>query len=184
MNPFIFLLFAYLATVVQGGLNPLWEIPGGAGSATPSLLLILAVFIALTGPGVVACWAALILGAIVDLSSPVAVLGPHAIGFALGAYVVLQLRSLVFRESVFTMALMTLAAGIFVHLAAVALVAIRGMPITPGEAIEGFRAADELVSRFFNVLYATVMALPVGWLLLKTSLLWGFPSKSRSDRVY
>ena len=98
------------------------------------MLLVLLCFVSLLAPGALTLWAALLLGLIADALAGTPIVGPHALGFMLGAYLVLQLRGLVFRESVFTLAFMTLAAGVFVHLAAVALLAVRGLPLTPGEA--------------------------------------------------
>lgn len=185
MSWLVFALAAYLLTALQEGLSPLWSIAyGRAAEAAPSLLLILLCFVSLLAPGAASLWAALVLGLIADALSGTPIVGPHALGYMLGAYLVLQLRALVFRESVFTLAFMTLAAGLFVHLAAVALLSIRGLPVSPAEATPGFAAADQLVTRFFDVLYSAVVAIPVGWLLFKTAALWRFSSKARGERVY
>lgn len=185
MSWLMFAVTAYLLTALQEGLSPLWSIPHGrAVEAAPSLLLILLCFVSLMATGTTSLWAALVLGLVVDALGGTPIVGPHAIGFMLGAYVVLQLRALVFRESMFTLAFMTLAAGLFANLAAVALLSFRGLPVSPAEATPGFAAADQLVTRFFDVLYSTVVAIPLGWLLFKISPLWRFPSKSRGDRVY
>lgn len=174
MNRIVFIVAAYAAVALEAGLAPLWSIPHGDAAAGPSLLLILTCFIALLASPVTTGWAALVLGLIADASASVPMLGPHALGFLLGAYVVLQLRSLVFRESVFTLAFMVLAAGVFAQLGAVALVATRALPITPASGVEGFVAANELVDRFFDVLYTAVAAMPVGWLLFRTTPWWSF----------
>jgi len=187
MSWLVFLLTAYLLTAIQEGLAPLWSIPHGSpgtASASPSLLLVLVCFVALLAPGTTAGWAALVLGLIADALAPTPMLGPHAIGFMLGAYVVLQLRGLVFRESVLTLSFMVLTAGVFSHLAAVALIAIRALPISPTDPMPDFVAANELVDRFFDVLFSAAAALPLGWVLFKTSGLWDFPSKARGERVY
>lgn len=177
MSRLTFVITAYAAVSIQAGLAPLWGVPHGGSQATPSLLLILTCFLALMAPSLTAVWSAVILGLLADALSAVPLVGPHALGFALGAYVVLQLRGLVFRESVLTLAFMTLAAGVFAHLGAVALIAIRSIPLTPGGAVEGFVAADELVGRFFDVLYTAAASVPVGWLLFRTASWWGFPAK-------
>ena len=184
MSWLVFALTAYLLTAVQAGLEPLWSIPHGASAAAPSLLLVLLCFIALLASGTTTGWAALLLGLVADALAPTPMIGPHALGFMLGAYVVLQLRALVFRESVFTLAFMVLTAGIFAHLVAVAVIAVRATPLSPAGAMPGFVAADQLVDRFFDVLYSAAAAIPLGWVLFKTSGLWDFPSKSRGERVY
>lgn len=179
MNWITFAIAAYLCLTLQVGLGDLWAI----GPAAPSLVLVLGVFIGLTAPGTTVGWAMLVLGLLVDAITPwtgpgqqtVTILGPAAIGYLVGAYAVVQLRSMVFRESVLTLAVMTFVVGIFIQLVIVFLMVIRG-PIS-GDALPGFSAADQLVMRFLSLLYTAVAAVPVGWLLMKLSPLFGFAHK-------
>lgn len=180
MNWIAFVITAYLGLALQEGLSDLWVI----GPAVPSLLLVLAVFIGLTAPGITVGWAMLILGVLVDVTTPwigpdqqvVTVIGPAAIGYLVGAYAVVQLRAMVFRESVLTLAVMTFVVGLFIQLTIVFLLAVHG-PIS-GDALPGFSAADQLVMRFLSLLYTALAAVPVGWLLIKLSPLFGFATKA------
>ncbi len=185
----IFAIFAYLALVLQSAVPILLEVRGWDISPEPSVVLILMIFIAMAAPQNIVLWSALILGLLVDLTQPlpivttlqemrdVAIPGPHAIGYVTGAYAVLQIRGMAFRDSPFAMAIMVFAGGIFVHLASVALVSFRGLPIHPADAIPNWHAADELVRAFFNLLYTSALAVPVGLLLIKSDPLWGFPTQ-------
>jgi cell shape-determining protein MreD len=181
MNWPVFALFAYVAAALDLGLGSL-PVVGEA-----SFILILAVFVGLNAPGSVVAWALLILGLLVDLQpGPVhgaVLLGPGALGFLAGAYAVLQLRTLLFRESVMTLAVMVLAVGVFVQLVMVALLTMRGLPMI-AEPIAGWNAADQLAHRFMQLLYTAALSVPVGWVLIRSRPLWGFAGKGRAERHF
>ena len=185
MNWLVFALVAYLMLALEAGLRTLLGIAGPDG-AYPSFILILAVYVGLLAPSQVVPWAMLVLGLLTDLQAgPVpeaAIIGPAALGYLLGAYVIMQLRLLVFRESVITLAALILATGIFIQLVVVGLYTMRGLPWLTAEPIAGWSAADQLVRRFFILLYSTAVAVPIGALLLRSTPLWGFPSRGRGDR--
>ena len=179
MNWITFAIAAYLCLTLQIGLRDLWAI----GPAAPSLVLILGVYVGLTAPGITVGWAMLVLGLLIDASTPwigleqqsVSLLGPAAVGYLVGAYAVVQMRGMLFRESVLTLAVMTFVVGLFIEVVVVFLLVARGL-IT-GDALPGFSAADQLVLRFLALLYTTAAAVPVGWLLMKLSPLFGFAHK-------
>lgn len=186
MNRLVFALITFVALVLETGLRTLFAL--GPTNATPSFLLVIAVFIGLLGqPGVVV-WSFLVLGVLTDLQGgPVAggvIIGPAALGYLAGAYAILQLRTLVFRESVLTLAVLTFVTGVFVQLVVVALYTFRGLPITPAEAIEGWSAANQLVERFLNLLYTAVVAIPLGFVLFRFAGIWGFPHAPRAGRHF
>lgn len=185
MNWLVFALITFAALVLETGLRTLFALGPGV---TPSFLLVIAVFIGLLAqPGVVV-WSMLVLGVLTDIQGgPVAggvIIGPAALGYLAGAYAVLQLRTLVFRESVFTLAVMTFVVGVFVQLVVVAMFTIRGLPIVPAEAIQGWSAAEQLVHRFLELLYSAVAAVPIGLVLFRFAGLWGFHHTPRSGRHY
>lgn len=176
----VFAILAYLLLVVQEGCRTLLTI----GNTTPSLLWILAVFVALWAPPRTVAGAGLILGLLADLIHPlpvsghvsdVALIGPACLGYLTGTYVAVQLRGMVFRESPIAMAVLVLVAGMFVQLVIVALLTVRGLPWPLAQPIPGWHAADELVARFFSLLYAAVLAVPLGFILVQLQWLWGFP---------
>lgn len=184
MNWVLFAITTYLLLAIQGGFAEAWVL----GQATPNLLLVFAVFIGLSARPAVVAWSLLLLGVLLDLQpGPLAgraiVLGPHALGFLVGAYAILQLRNLLFRESVFTMVLMTLAVGSFAALVEVLLYALRGMPML-GNDPTGWRATEQLGYRLFEVLYSAAAAIPLGWLLNRTRRWWGFTARKRQERIF
>ena len=185
MNWLIFAIVTYVMLILEVGLRTLLGLPGPAG-VHPSFLLVLGVYVALMAPAQVVPWVMLVLGVLVDLgpgpSPEMTIVGPAALGYLVGGYVVLQLRSLVFRESVITLAALVFAAGIFVQLVVVVLYTARGLPWLTAQPMPGWNAADQLVHRFFQLLYTTALAVPLGALLLRTSVIWGFTPRGRAER--
>jgi hypothetical protein len=172
MNWLVFAIFAYIVLALDLGLRILLAIPDAAGTG-PSLTIILAVFIALWAPNLAGYWALLILGLLTDLIGPWKVVGPGALGFAAAGFLVVQLRPMVVRESLLTLAILVFAAGLFAHLVITALILLRGLPFVAG-LDPGWSAADQLLRGFFEVVYSALMAVPVGWLLGRLRPLWAF----------
>lgn len=173
MNWLTFTILAYLACALQIVLKPVWMI----GDSEPMLALILLVFIALQAPAIHVAWAAIVLGLLAD-SLPFqhedGLIGPWALGFLVAGYAMVQLRNLLFRDSMFTIAIMTLVAGVFALLFATALQLLRGVPALNNEMVEGFSAANRLYYGFGTLLYTAAVAIPVGFLLLRSKPIWGF----------
>ena len=187
----VFAIFAYLALLLDTGLGALWTDPFGLSIGRPDLVLVLLVFIAMWSPGPTVTWAALILGALVDLSAPYffvnqeessVLLGPSALGYLAGAAVVLQVRSVLFRQSPLVIPVLVVVAGLFAHLVVMVLLTLRGLPWLHTTPIEGWAASDQVVRRFFMLLYTALIAFPVGSLLRRTEPLWGFPQGHRRKR--
>ncbi len=187
MNWIVFTLAAYLCLALQTGLGTLLAAPDAQTGVSPSFLLILAVYIGLMAPASTTPWAMLVCGVLVDLSSSFsssgsaagAIVGPAALGYLVGAYTVLQLRALVFRHSVFTLAVMVFIVGVFIQLVIVALLTMRGLPWLTADALTGWSAAQQLVNRFFILIYSSLVAVPLGYVLFKSTPAWGFGSKAR-----
>jgi len=179
----VFLIVSLLALVLERGLRPLLSLQiGPYEDVAPSFLLVVAVFVALGAPRATVYWALMLIGVLVDVksvlgstaTSDVVIVGPHAIGFLLGAWVAIHLRNIMFREALTTMVVMTLVVGLFVALVVVALLTLRGLPLLPTEPIPNWEAIPELLSRLLGVAYSGVLALPLGWLLGKTRPIWAF----------
>jgi len=183
MNWHIFGILAFVMLALERGLHPLLSV---GDSVSPSFLLILLVYVGMFAPPITAAWAAVTLGLLVDvthalpLMPPVGlkpILGPHALGYLVGAYVLIQLRGMIFRGSPITMAIVVFLVGLFVSLTAVVLLTLRGLIVEP---IIAFSPGEDLVHRFLQLLYTSVMALPVGYLLSKATPLFAFVhAKSR-----
>ncbi|MCC6579369.1 MAG: hypothetical protein IT440_02945 [Phycisphaeraceae bacterium] len=165
----VFAILAYLFLGLETGLRGLLSL---GGHTSPSFVLILMVFLGLYAAPTQALTASLILGLLVDFTRPVAVddlttvviPGPMAIGFFVGAIMALQLRGLV-RRSLIGLAATVFIAGIFVHLIVVALLTLRGLPWLLAHPIPAWSASDQMVRAFFELLYSSLLALPLGYLL-------------------
>ncbi len=183
MNWIVFTITAYVLFALQAGLAPAWAF----GNATPNLLLILAVFVGVSAARHATPWALLILGVLLDLQpGPLAehgvILGPHALGYLVGAYAVLQLRNLLFRESLLTIVIMVFAVGGFAALIEAVVYALRGLPWMFAEPLP-WSAGELLWRRFQQLLYTAVVAIPLGALLQLTRRAWGF-NRGRKERVF
>lgn len=178
MNWLTFSILAYVGFALQVVLAPAWPIKGHE----PLVLLILLVYIGLQAPAMAVAWSAVILGVLADIlpyqKPETGVIGPWAIGFLAAGYALVQLRNLLFRDSMFTIGIMTLIAGVFALLVATTLHAFRGIPLFGNEPVEGFKAANQLYSGFFTLLNTAVFAIPMGYALLRMRTLWGFSGRS------
>ena len=176
MNWLTFAILTYFGFALQVLLMPVWPMQGHE----PMVLLILLVFIGLQAPSMAVAWSALVLGVLTDIilqEHSVGIIGPWAIGFLAAGYAMVQLRNLLFRDSMFTVGIMTLIAGIFALLVATMLQAFRGVPMLGNEPVEGFKAAEQLYLGFFTLLNTAVVAIPVGYALLRMRPLWGFSGR-------
>ncbi len=123
-------------------------------------MLPLVVFLALHASRSGAMWAALALGAALDLtaagvSKDSVVLGPHALGYALVAYCTLLVRGSVMRRNPLSMMLFSLLGGIMAAIVVSALYMVRskldsGMP--------GFSAMGKFWALSLCALYTLVSA--------------------------
>ena len=188
MNWLVFIISAYLLLAIQIGLQPLLAFPGPQAGAmpgvSPNLVLVLLVWVGLMAPARTVLWASLVLGVMVDVTQGpvhgVQVIGPTAIGYVAGGITLLQIRGIVFRESVLTLAVSVFFVGLFVYLATILIYTLRGVLIDP---LESWRVADALVRGFQTLLYTALAALPLGFVLFRLAGLFAFP-RPRSDRYY
>jgi rod shape-determining protein MreD len=187
MNWLVFTLSAYVFLLLQAGLKPLLGIPDAQG-VSPNFLLILAVYVGLMAPARTVAWGMLALGVIANLlPGPVPagpILGPEALGYLAGAFAVLQLRTLVFRESVVSLSIMVFVVGIFIQLVTVALYTARGLPFLLGDPVSAWSASDELVHRFLELIYSAAVAVPVGAVLIRLAGAFNFIPGQRTQRSY
>ena len=181
----IFLIFAFVTLVLELGLKHLIYVGESTYWITPSFLLVLGAFLSMWAPSRHVLWAMLVLGLLVDLQPPgipvgdsvsaTNIIGPFALGYLFAGYAALQIRGLMYRETPLAIAAMTFALGIFVNLVGVALLTFRGLPLPfLSDPIPGWSAADQLFHRFLELIYSAVLAVPLGFLLLRTYPIWGF----------
>ncbi len=173
----VFIIFAFLAVVAQLSVRNAFTLYSIRG-ISPDFVAALAVFVALFANRSAALWACWTLGLLVDLAPPDGstyhLIGPHALGYAAGGYLVLQLRSMVFRRRAITMGFLTFLALIAASLVAVMLLSIRSW--YPNEL--AYAPLNDLGRRVLIAVYSGVVAIAIGWLLNKSVPLWGFQSRS------
>lgn len=178
MNWLTFSILAYAAYAVQLVLGPLWSVNG----REPVLLLVLLVFVGLQAPGMHVAWAAAVLGVMADVyfnDYQTGLIGPWALGYLAAGYALTQMRNLLFKDSMFTIAIMTLVAGVFALLVATTLHALRdNVAFLGNPPVEGFSAAGQLYHGFATLLYTAAFAIPLGYVLLKSQPVWGFSGRS------
>ena len=177
MNWLTFAILSYLGFALQVLLMPFCDM---IGFHEPIVLLVLLVFIGLQAPPIHVAWGAIVLGVLTDIlmqQHEIGLIGPWAIGFLAAGYAMIQLRNLLFRDSMFTIGIMTLIAGIFALLVATMLQAFRGLPIFGNDAVEGFKAADQLFRGFWMLLTTAIFAVPVGYVLLQARQIWSFSGR-------
>lgn len=182
MRWLVFFIFTFVLLTLEVGLRPLWALPiGPYRDAAPSLLLILGIFISINASAGVVISAMLLLGSLCDLTQPIGklepvreivLIGPAALGFFLGGLLTLRLRTLVFRDSIITLVVMTFTVGLFIHLATVLIIGARAW--LPTDPIPDWHVASQLMQRAMGVIYSAVIAIPLGMLLKRSRRSWQF----------
>ncbi len=179
----IFAIFTLLALSIDAGLSDLlrieslWEI-------RPNFCGVLAVFVALSAPRITALRACFVIGLLVDLSIEhttgvnrgVYLVGPYALGLLAGGWLVLRGRTMVFRRRALTIGVMTVMSLLVAQAIIVMLLVVRSRSWYPGGPIHWPDTAvgNELLRRILIAVYSGIVALPGGWLLVRTLPLWGF----------
>jgi len=181
----VFAVAALIGVVFDTGLSEILRIEK-LGHVRPSLCAVVAVFVALSAPRTAALWACLVLGFLLDLAHPITVaenrvvylVGPHALGYLVGGWLVVSGRAMVFRRRPLTIGVMTVLCLLAAQLVAVGLYVLRSRPWYPGGPIfwTETSAWADLGVRLLAVVYSGLLAIPVGWLLVQTIGLWGFPA--------
>lgn len=153
MNWIAFAAVAWISLGLELGLRDALQL--GNSSIAPSFALLLVLFVAMWAPLPTVIGASLTIGVLVDLtrlvpvegSQSIAVLGPHALGYLLGAYAVVTLRAIVFRKSLLTIAILCLIGGSVAASVIAALLTVRSTTdasvlIFPGQLLwEGLGSA-------------------------------------------
>ena len=187
----VFCFFLLVVIVLDHGLGALVAL--GDRHVVPDLLLIYAVFIGMHASRGTVAWAFVIIGLLTDLTHPVAIaegggsvaiIGPATLGYMVAAWAMSHLRGLVYRDSLAAMAVLVLAVGVVINLVTVAMLSFRGLPWPLAEPLAGWHASEELVYRFFVLIYSTLLSLPIGYLLSHIERLWSFdPGKTKGGRA-
>ncbi|MGH7133808.1 MAG: hypothetical protein ACREJO_17910 [Phycisphaerales bacterium] len=186
MNPLSAAIAGYLCLVLDMSLSHALEL-GDTGVA-PGFVLPLVVWLALSASHRSALWAALALGAAVDLASPVRkpleagyVLGPNALGFLAAAYLVITIRGTVMRRNPLALVTFTLIGGLLAALVAVALLFIRSK-LDGG--MSGFYPTSELLKRAGAAAYSMISAAALAVPFRLITPLMGFDDPMARRRPY
>ena len=179
MRWLVFLIAALLATALDLGLSGAMTLRT-MGFLTPSFAAILVAYIALLGRADHVLWGAWVVGMLADLSpgsaegpQQVFIIGPHALGYVLAAWILLTVRSMVFRQRIMTLCVCTVICGSCAGIATVVVGLVRyWLPFTGG-AVVPFGLGD-LGHEIGDAIYSGLLAIPVGWLLFQTMPLWRF----------
>ncbi len=182
MNRVVFALVAWIFIGLEGGLRDALQV--GQLNIAPSFVLVLATMVALWASPSAAMGAAVVLGLALDMlyqvphahgTGDVVVLGPHALGFMLGAFLVLNLRAIAFRKNTLTLAVLCVLSGVCGALVVTAALSLRALY----DPIEIGRPIAELGQRFASACATFVLALPVGFVLTRARRVFGFASDRR-----
>jgi cell shape-determining protein MreD len=175
-----FLLLAWVFVGLEIGLRS--AMPFGEEGVAPSFALILAVYVAMGATHAHALWAAVLLGACVDLASrrvlgepggvgagDLTILGPSVLGFALSAQFTLTMRGVVFRKNPIALAFLAALSSLVCAVVVVALLSVRSLydPVD-------FRPGLALWQGVLSAGYTGVVALPLGMVLLMLNPILGF----------
>lgn len=172
----VFAIAAFIVVVLQLSAREAMTLHS-IGAISPDFVACLAAFIALFAARSHVLWACWILGLIMDLA-PAArgmewrLVGPNALGYVFGGYLVLHMRAMVFRRRAITTAFVTLMFLLAVAVLATFLLTIRHwyLPDTP---LHG-SPLGEFWQRIKIAVYTGLVALPFGWLLQLSVAFWGF----------
>ena len=165
-----FIAAAYLLLGIQSGIGDIlrW------GSATPNLMLMLVVLVALNASRDAALLGCLILGFVHDLASG-GPIGLMALAYGLAALMLVQVQQLVYRDNPITHFFATFVAALVVMV--VAWVQGQVRPLSVG--VEGAIRVG-LSALFLSALYTAALAPVVLWPLVKAKWLFSFqPSRKR-----
>lgn len=188
MNWLVFSILAYVFTALQLGLSPTLAIDSRFGPIAPHIELALLVLPGLFAPSrqAVLSWA--IMGLVIDLAAqPYAmtpagavysIIGPYALAYAAGGYVVLQLRTLVVRTHPLSWCFASGVGGAAAMLVITGILTIR-VWYDPAMQI---RPSAELAARMLDVLYTAPFALLLAWPLMKLAPAAGLQTSKGATR--
>ncbi|MBK7404671.1 MAG: hypothetical protein IPJ41_08560 [Phycisphaerales bacterium] len=177
MSWIVFAIGAWLMLGLEQGLKG--SLQFGPREVVPSFVAVYAVFLACSAPARAAQWGCLLLGVMMDLSSPMArpdaqpitLLGPNALGALLMCQLVLALRGLMFRRNPLSIAFLSLIGFATWQILATALLTIRSLLLHDPAA---WSPAGQLAARLGSSLYTGVVAIPLSLLLILALPAFGF----------
>lgn len=161
MNWVVFAIVAWVLFGCQVGLRDVLQL--GDSSIAPSFVIPLLIFVALWARQGTALVAALLIGVMLDLihtwpterGQDIVILGPWAFGCMLAAYTTLNLRTMMFRKSIITIAILCIIGAAIAQIFGLALLTVR----STYDDIVLPSAAAELWPRLASAVYTGATAL-------------------------
>ena len=144
------------------------------------MVIPLVAFIALYAPRKQAMWAAIILGIITDLISPMSrvdgglavIVGPNALGYLLACHFILAIRGSLIRRNPLTLVIISIASSFIAQIVVIAIFTARNLGTNPLI----WDAGDQLVQRSFSSLYTGLSALLLSFVFFALAAAFGFHS--------
>jgi rod shape-determining protein MreD len=169
-------IMAYVVLGLEVAVKPALAISPSGFRFDPTFVVPFITFIALAGPTVPVLWTALIMGVVVDLytqrdAGHLVVLGPYALGYMAGAYLVLVMRGLMFRRSPLSMIFLSILATAISELVVVFLLTLRHVVFNSPEF---WSAGAELTNRLLGAGYTALSAGVLSLILFPLTSLFGF----------
>lgn len=172
-----------IAASLDASVGSLFAVGELRGQFLPAVV----VFALLAAPRKLGVRIAMLGGLVADLLSPVVlptqevliVPGPRALGFALGALAVIQLRSLLYRQNPLAGSAATFVFSLLAAVAFVFIFSIRSLVLDGGAPWWPGSGAGEVWRRFLGAIGDGILALPTLWLLGKTRSIWAFTTATR-----
>lgn len=152
------------------------------GGYAPSFTVALVTYLALFAPRLTALWAAWWLGLLLDLATEIPhgpgrsapMIGPHALGFVFACFALLQVRSMLIRRHLVTVAIAAFAVGVMAALVRVFVVAAHGWYEPDVIGFARGSAMAELGWEVGRAAYSAIVAGVLAPVLLWTEPLWSF----------
>lgn len=174
-----FALLAGVCLVLQTALAPHLELAG----IRPDWMFVLAVFYAMLGPWPEGCIAAWVLGLLVDLASAGGAgyghIGLFAFTFGGTAWLILQVRDLIFREHWLAHTVLTFLGALAVQCV---VAAYRGVTVPPGPSPERGVWSYAVLTALYTAFWAPYLH----WILMRlrraTGLRTGSPQRRFAER--
>jgi rod shape-determining protein MreD len=178
VNWFVFAFISWIAFGIERALLVYFD--AGSGGVMPSVVIPLVVFVALHAPRTHTIWAAIVLGVVSDLLSPMVhvdggastVLGPHALGYLLVCQFVFAIRGMVIRRNPLTLIFLSLVGALIAQILIVAIFTLRGF-------IDDdlfWRAGPELIQRLLSAVYTMLGAIVLSFVFFALEPVFGFHS--------
>jgi rod shape-determining protein MreD len=177
----VFAVFAFVCFVLEVSVRNMLRLEALFG-VSPSFVACLATFVALFGQRLSALWACWILGMMMDLmprsdGATMYPIGPHALAYIAGGYLIVLLRTMVFRRRLLSFGAMTFIFLMSASIVTVAVLLVRHWYAPVDSIAHEYHGLSDLAGRALISLYSGVIGFfPVGSILIASMPLWGFQS--------